>query len=92
MCDDLNKPAEYMGSICKLCEIIKNIPDDIEEYANRLYSLLDEDERADRELIESRLAVCDKCEKNVSGTCLACGCYCLVRSFARSQRCPKKKW
>ena len=75
-----------------MCEIIKNIPEDIEEYAEKLYSLLDEDERADKELIGSRLDVCGKCEKNVAGTCLACGCYCLVRSFARSQRCPKKKW
>jgi hypothetical protein len=81
-----------MGNICKLCEILKSIPQDIEEYADRLYSLLDEDERADRELIESRLAVCNVCEKNAAGTCLACGCYCLIRSFARSQQCPKKRW
>ena len=84
--------AENRYNFCKLCEIVKNIPDDIEEYADRLYRLLDEDDRADRELIGSRLKICDACEKNVQGTCLACGCYCLVRSFARSQHCPKKKW
>ena len=86
-----SKPGS-MPNICKLCEIVGSIPEDIEAYAERLYSLLDEDERADRDLIGSRLKACDQCEKNIGGTCLACGCYCLVRSFARSQYCPRKKW
>ena len=80
------------NNFCKLCEIVKSIPKDIEGYADRLYSLLDEDERADKELIEARMSVCENCDKNVAGTCLSCGCYCLVRSFARSQHCPRKKW
>ena len=83
---------EKIYNFCKLCEIVKSIPEDIEEYAEKLYSLLDASERADGSLINSRLEVCATCEKNVSGTCLACGCYCLVRSFAKSQKCPVKKW
>ena len=77
---------------CRMCDIVRDIPSDIGEYADRLYAALDEDERADEELIRSRLSVCEGCDRNSLGTCLACGCYCLIRSFARSQRCPKKKW
>lgn len=87
-----NRFMTMTGNFCKLCEIVKNIPEDIEGYAERLYLLLDEDERADGDLIKSRMTVCEQCEKNIAGTCLACGCYCLVRSFARSTCCPKKKW
>lgn len=84
--------AGNMHNFCKLCEIVKSIPEDIGAYAERLYSLLDEDERADSGLIKTRLDICEICEKNVAGTCLACGCYCLVRSFTRGQHCPKRKW
>ena len=61
--------ADNRYNFCKLCEIVKNIPDDIGEYADRLYRLLDEDEQADSELIGSRLNVCNACEKNVKKLC-----------------------
>ena len=77
---------------CRLCDIFDSIPSDIGAYADRLYLLLDEKERAGSELINDRLSVCKDCDRNADGTCLACGCYCLVRSFAVSSHCPKKKW
>ena len=77
---------------CRLCDIIDGIPDDIGEYADRLYSLLDEDERAGKELMDERLNVCGECERNADGTCLECGCYCIIRSFAVSKHCPVDKW
>lgn len=77
---------------CRLCDIINGIPDDIGEYADKLYNLLDEKDRAGEELINLRLSVCEGCDRNEGGTCLACGCYCVVRSFAVSKHCPKKKW
>ncbi|MBR4719443.1 MAG: hypothetical protein IKP31_04270 [Lachnospiraceae bacterium] len=77
---------------CRLCDIIDSIPEDIGEYAEKLYGLLDENERAGEELIRSRMDICEECDRNMHGTCLACGCYCLIRCFAVAQRCPKKKW
>lgn len=41
---------------------------------------------------EKRLNFCRDCEKLISGTCLACGCYVELRAIAKSARCPHKKW
>ena len=46
----------------------------------------------DEDLIRKRLSVCEGCEKHVLGTCLACGCYVLIRASAKGSRCPRKKW
>ena len=77
---------------CRLCDIVDSIPVDIGEHADRLYSLLDDDEKAPEVLIKERLSVCDECERNMGGTCLECGCYCIIRSFAVSKHCPVGKW
>lgn len=77
---------------CRLCDIMADLPRDVTEYADRLYELLDEKDRAGEDLIRKRLAVCEGCEKHVLGTCLACGCYVLIRASAKGSRCPKKKW
>lgn len=77
---------------CRLCDIMSDLPQDVTEYADRLYKLLDEKDRADENLIRQRLAVCEGCPKLVLGTCQACGCYVLIRASAKGSRCPKKKW
>ena len=77
---------------CRLCDIFKDIPADIGPYADRLYALLDDTEKAGDELIGERLAICGTCGSNANGTCLACGCYCVVRSMKESLHCPKKLW
>lgn len=75
-----------------MCDIIASIPEDIGEYADKLYRLMKEDERACEDTIKDRMSVCEGCEKNTGGTCLACGCYCLIRTMKKDNRCPKKKW
>ncbi len=77
---------------CRLCDIMADLPRDVTEYADRLYRLLDEKDRADEGLIRERLKVCEGCSKNVQGTCLACGCYVLIRASAKRSRCPEKRW
>ena len=49
-------------------------------------------DRVTEEVYESRLAVCQDCEKLNAGTCMACGCYVELRAVAAVSRCPKKKW
>ena len=41
---------------------------------------------------EQRLAVCKECEKLISGTCGACGCYVELRAAAKVSHCPHKNW
>lgn len=77
---------------CRLCDIAADIPQDVADYADRLYQLLDERDRAGEELIKRRLAICGGCPKLVGDTCMACGCYVLIRASAKPSRCPKKKW
>ena len=75
-----------------MCDIIASIPEDVGAYADKLYSLLSEKDRSSEDLIRERIGVCDECDKNASGTCLACGCYCAVRAMKKDNACPKKKW
>ena len=77
---------------CRLCDIFKEMPRDINAYAQRLYDLLDDKEKAGDELIKERLEICSACDRNSQGTCLACGCYCIVRSMKKTVHCPHKKW
>ena len=77
---------------CRLCDIFKEIPRDINAYAQRLYDLLDAKDKAGDELIKERLEICSACDRNSQGTCLACGCYCIVRGMKNSVHCPRKKW
>lgn len=77
---------------CRLCDIVADIPQDVGEYAQKLYDLLPPGERAGEEMIRSRLDVCAACPKLSIDTCLACGCYVLIRTSAKSSRCPKKRW
>lgn len=75
-----------------MCDIIASIPKDVGAYADRLYSLLPEKERAGENLIKERTNVCEGCGKNSEGTCLACGCYCVVRVMKKDNHCPVNKW
>ncbi len=77
---------------CKLCDILGSIPEDVAPYAQRLYDLMPQGERADESLMKSRLDICNSCEKRQNSTCLKCGCYIQVRVLGRENRCPAKRW
>lgn len=50
--------------------------------------------RSDKELIESRLAICNTCEwfhKNLQ-KCRKCGCFMKLKSTLRQASCPIGKW
>jgi hypothetical protein len=50
--------------------------------------------RSDRELIESRLAVCNTCEwfNKRLAKCRKCGCFMKLKSTLRQAECPIGKW
>lgn len=50
--------------------------------------------RADRELIESRLKICNECpafRKNLM-KCTKCGCFMKLKSTLKQAECPIGKW
>ena len=50
--------------------------------------------RSDRDLIESRLAICNTCEffnKNLA-KCKKCGCFMKLKSTLKKASCPIHKW
>ena len=50
--------------------------------------------RSDKELIESRLAICNTCEffnKNLA-KCKKCGCFMKLKSTLKKASCPIHKW
>ena len=86
----LKKTGE--NRFCRLCGIFSELPENVTDYADRLYRLLPARERAEEPLMKERLKVCEGCEKCNSGTCLACGCYTIIRVMKTDTRCPDKKW
>ncbi len=85
-----NNVQEYR--FCRMCDIIASIPKDVGAYADKLYSLLPERERAGEELIRERTGICEECDRNASGTCRMCGCYCAVRAMKKDNKCPGHRW
>ena len=51
-------------------------------------SAMPEEQRADGETVDARLAICKACDHLMSGTCALCGCYVELRAAKRGQRCP----
>jgi hypothetical protein len=50
--------------------------------------------RSDRELIESRLLVCNSCDSfnKRLAKCKKCGCFMKLKSTLQSAKCPLGKW
>ncbi len=77
---------------CKLCDILGNIPEDVAPYAEKLYNLMPDNEKAAQDLMKKRFDVCSVCEHRQASTCLKCGCYVEIRILGKANRCPAKKW
>lgn len=81
-----------MISNCKACRYTSEIhKETIEKELVRLKSsrtpLCDDITR------EERLNVCSYCKYlDVSGTCMMCGCYVMLRTALRDGKCPRKYW
>jgi len=50
--------------------------------------------RSDRELIESRLAICNSCDwfNKRLAKCKKCGCFMKLKSTLKAAKCPLEKW
>ena len=83
---------EGQNRICRQCDILSELPEDVTDYAKKLYELLPKKEKADEALMQERIAVCRDCEKREGSTCLECGCYIEIRVMKRDAHCPVKKW
>ena len=77
---------------CKKCLLRDIDPNKYKEEIEGYIKALSPSDRADEALYEKRLATCGACDKLLSGTCLACGCYVEIRAAGKRVACPKKKW
>ncbi len=52
------------------------------------------EERSDRELIESRLAICNQCPFFIKRTaqCKKCGCFMRLKTALHRAKCPVGNW
>jgi hypothetical protein len=50
--------------------------------------------RSNRELIESRLKICNECEwfKKSLQKCRKCGCFMKLKTTLQEAKCPMEKW
>lgn len=48
--------------------------------------------RADRDVYEKRLGICNDCEMFNKGKCTECGCNMILKCGINSAKCPKGKW
>lgn len=81
-----------MKNNCKACRYTsaihrETIEKELERLKNSSLSL------ADDELWSKRLEICSDCKHlDISSTCMMCGCYVMLRSALKDNKCPKKYW
>ena len=83
--------------ICTRCMLREMIDQDASKQAElemikKYRDAIKQSDRVSEEEYENRLSVCRECEKLLSGTCGACGCYVELRAVGKASHCPKKKW
>ncbi len=81
-----------MRVVCKACEYTSEIhKETIEKELEKLKSK--RIPMANDLIYESRLKVCSDCKHlDISGTCMMCGCYVMLRAALLDNKCPKKYW
>ena len=81
-----------MKVTCKACQYTSDIhKETIERELDRLKK--SSTPMADENLYEERLTTCSDCKHlDISGTCMMCGCYVMLRTALKDNKCPKKYW
>ena len=81
-----------MKIVCKACQYTSEIhKETIEKELARLKT--GTTPLADEALYEERLTFCSDCKHlDISGTCMMCGCYVMLRCALKDNKCPKKYW
>lgn len=80
-----------MTRLCKKCLTMQQV----EEYLaliEKNIAATPEKYRASDEQYDSRITLCEECEKRTGPTCMACGCYVQLRAIRKDSHCPYKKW
>lgn len=77
---------------CLRCLLQELDPERYRRDIQRILMLMDQEEKAPKELYQARLETCQSCEYLYEGTCNACGCYAELRAAGRATHCPYKKW
>ncbi|MGM9550974.1 MAG: DUF6171 family protein [Clostridia bacterium] len=77
---------------CKACRYTSAIhKETIEKELKRLNA--SSTPMADEALYKERLNICSECKHmDLSGTCMMCGCYVMLRCALNNNKCPQKHW
>ena len=80
--------------ICKRCLIRDSDWTMEKEKFEHYLEAIDEEQKADSQLYQQRLATCLKCDKLMNGMCRLCGCFVEMRAAMKKNVCPeiKAKW
>ena len=81
-----------MRIVCKACQYTSEIhKQTIEKELEKLKK--GTIPMADDALYEKRLKACSDCKHlDISGTCMMCGCYVMLRAALKNNKCPEKHW
>ena len=79
-----------MRVVCKACQYTSEIhKETIEKELVRLKA--SNVSMAEDATYETRLKICSDCKHlDISGTCMMCGCYVMLRAALSGNKCPKK--
>lgn len=77
---------------CRRCLIYEQADRKLKESFDMLINGIPENEKSPDSLYDERLSVCEKCDKLLSGTCRACGCFVELRAAMKSSGCPDGRW
>lgn len=87
---DQKTHKETQKKPCLRCLLAESGRGELEKI-QRLIALMPPEERASKEVYNSRLSVCGACDALADGQCRKCGCYVELRAAAKNARCPSEK-
>jgi len=74
--------------ICRKCIEEDVSAEELAAYLDGYVNSLPDDMRAEPDIYEERLRICEGCEKRIALTCTLCGCYIQARAAKKNMRCP----
>lgn len=85
------KDYRAAATICRRCIENDVSAEQLAEYLDGYVNSLPEDMRAEADIYEERLHICEACEKRIALTCTLCGCYIQARAAKKNMHCPYDK-
>lgn len=76
-----------MEIFCRKC-LIPDYVENKDVFIDTYIGRIEEENRAEDEVYDRRLATCGGCSKYLNGMCRLCGCFVAIRAAGKKQYCP----